>query len=585
MSKPDITLTLDGTTVLARPRLGAPPPAIGALDTLGLRRIGRTRATDVFRAQSVIQALRAAGAAVSVSDALLEKVREIELRSWLDLQAVDARLEAARKELAAVGQALRPYQRVGARWLASRPSGALLGDDMGLGKTVQVLCALPAAAPVLVVCPAKVKGEWLRQTKQFRPSLAASTLDTRAKFRFPRPGEILVCSYDVLPEMHEEECPRVWEKRCPGCSPHYPGAHRAGCDRFRKVCPGCVELPTPHQGSFVVFDEAHYIKNPEALRTESCRAIGQRFVDADGRRIGLTGTPLMNRPDELWHSLDALGLAAEAFDTWSNFKKLFAAKPREVWTTNKKTGQKTKKIRGLEWGDPLPEAPERLSRVMLRRLRGDVLQDLPEKSYKLIPVKVDRAALRACDKLLAAVGGLSQFADLLAKKKLPFELVSEARAALAAAKIPAMLEIVESYEESETPLVVFSAHRAPVDLLIDRDGWKTITGEAAEKPADVVAWFQDETNDVRGLGCTIGAAGTGLTLTRASHMLFVDQAWTPAQNEQAEARCLRLGQRNAVLVNVLVADHPLDERLAELLTQKRELFDAVVNGAAARVKE
>lgn len=584
--KPDATLTLLGRDVLLRVALLAEKK-----DTMkdllgGFRKQGRHWILDASRASKTIKTLREAGVTLEADEAVLSKLKEIELATWLDLQAVEARLEEAERELASSGERLREYQRRGVRWLASRSVSALLGDGPGLGKTLQTLASVPVHSPLLVICPVKVKGEWARQVARFRPSLKCTVVSGREGFRFPTPDEIVVANYDILPDTHKARCLRVEEKKCPGCSPFYPGAHRPGCDRFRRVCPGCTDLPTPSNGTIIVFDELHYLKNPKALRTESGRALGQRVVEAGGKRIGLTGTPLMNHPGELWDVLDVIGLSHEAFGSWSGFKEAFGAKPKEVHSKDKRTGKIRRQIRGLEWGEPKPEASERLSRVMLRRLMKDVLQDLPEKTYKLIPVEVDRKQLKACDQLMAEVermGGLDEMADLLGRKKLPFELISAARAALAAAKVPAMLDVVESYEEDETPLIVFSAHRAPIEVLADREGWKAILGSMAEAPKDVISWFQDESNlDVRGLGCTIGSAGTGLTLTRASHLLFVDQAWNPAQNDQAEARALRLGQKNAVLVNILVANHPLDERLAELLTEKKHLFTSVVDGAADR---
>jgi SNF2 family DNA or RNA helicase len=165
-----------------------------------------------------------------------------------------------------------------------------------------------------------------------------------------------------------------------------------------------------------------------------------------------------------------------------------------------------------------------------------------------------------------------------------FELLSAARAALATAKIPALLELVEDLEEQEEPCVIFSAHRAPIDALAEREGWAVITGDtSATKRTEIEEKFQR--GELRGIGATIAAGGTAITLTRASRMIFVDRDWTPALNEQAEDRIHRIGSKKPVLYTNLVADHVLDRRIAEVLGRKRALIDASVDAARLRAGE
>lgn len=162
-----------------------------------------------------------------------------------------------------------------------------------------------------------------------------------------------------------------------------------------------------------------------------------------------------------------------------------------------------------------------------------------------------------------------------------FEQFSEIRALLAEARIPAMLEEVESYEESDTPLVVFSAHKAPILELGKRDGWKIITGETKpEDRRDIVHAFQN--GQLKGIGLTIQAGGVGLTLTRASNALFVDLDWTPAMNIQAEDRICRIGQTSSkVLIKRMSSTHPLDVHMQELIEFKIALaYQALEAGIA-----
>jgi len=152
------------------------------------------------------------------------------------------------------------------------------------------------------------------------------------------------------------------------------------------------------------------------------------------------------------------------------------------------------------------------------------------------------------------------------------------RELLAKAKIPAMLNLVEEFEEQEEPLLVFSAHRAPIDTLAQREGWATITGDVSADERQVIAKdFQD--GKYKGLAMTIDAGGVALTLTRASQVLFVDRTFTPGLNEQAEDRVFRIGQTRGVIISTLVGDHYLDRRLASILCEKTELIKASVEAS------
>jgi superfamily II DNA or RNA helicase len=138
------------------------------------------------------------------------------------------------------------------------------------------------------------------------------------------------------------------------------------------------------------------------------------------------------------------------------------------------------------------------------------------------------------------------------------------------------LEWVEPYEDAGEPVVVFSAHRAPIDALGAREGWATITGDTpAAKRTEIVARFQ--AGELKGVACTIMAAGTGLTLTRACTCLFVDLDWTPALNVQAQDRLHRIGQTaQSVLYVRMVSDHPLDLHIQALIAKKMEMIAGAI---------
>lgn len=196
---------------------------------------------------------------------------------------------------------------------------------------------------------------------------------------------------------------------------------------------------------------------------------------------------------------------------------------------------------------------------------------------------IDAKTRRLADSIVATLKergiDLEDAETKLNLKDIPFELLSAVRKALATSKIPALLSLVEDYEESDEPLVVFSDHRAPVEVFEGRDGWATITGSTSpENRHDAVERFQ--AGELKGIAGTIKAMGIGLTLTRAHHVILNDLNWTPALNAQAEDRLCRIGQTRGVIVTRLVANHPLERRITELLVEKQKVIEASVEASA-----
>ena len=488
----------------------------------------KANAVPMDRAADLIAGLRAAGFGLTITpEASLALVEATGSR----LAAENAVLEIQAQE----GLSLYGFQEVGARFLARRRK-ALLGDQMGLGKTVQALVALPRAAAAVVICPAAVKHVWTSETRRWRKDLTPVILRGRGSFRWPRAGEVVITNYDVLPDA----------------------------------------LPATglQAGTVLISDEAHRLKDRKTLQTRRFRALSEAARVAGGKVWLLTGTPMLNRPPELWTVLESADLARDAFGSWTGFCRAFHA---------------YRGAYGMEWGAPDSTVPARLVSVGLFRRREDVLPDLPLKTYRNISVNgIDPRTAAICDAAVRAmeVAGVDlaeevQTAEAFRLDGPTFEEISRARAALAAAKVPALLEIVEEYEDAGEPVVVFSAHRAPVDVLGNRTGWGLITGDqSSEERTAAVEAFQ--AGRLRGLACTIQAGGVGLTLTKAAHVLFVDRAWTPALNVQAEDRVCRIGQTRGVVVTTLVAAHALDERVTEVLLEKERLIAATIDAAVGR---
>lgn len=512
----------------------------------------------VDRAHDVFRALRALGLKVRATRALVDAMPKAPPsraphRSSISpaspepapsLPSVEVHIAQVKADYARRGlPPLYRFQEDGVRWLSGR-SRALYADEMGLGKTISALSAVPYhATGVLVVCPAHLKGVWRDEARKWRPDLELTVLQGGGSFRWPRLGEILVVNYDVLPGVQDKN--ERW--RLP---PEFQHA------------PACL----------VICDEAHYVKSTDSQRAAKFRELSKAVLKSHGRVFLLTGTPLIGTPMDLWNVLRAGRLELEAFGSYPRFCELFDATPGRF---------------GMNWGIPDASVPDRLRRVMMRRLRRDVLPDLPEKSYRtLIVDDIDRETRNICDetiRLLAEAGvelTPSTSAADLRDNPLAFGVISAARTALAAAKIPYLVKVVEEYEASNEPLVVFSHSRAPVDVLAARRGWASITGDITdhEERADIARRFRE--GEFKGIALTFGSGGTGLTLcggaAAAAHMVICSRPWSPTDGDQGEDRLARIGQTRGVLITDLIADHIVDRRLWEILTRKRNLIDATL---------
>lgn len=434
------------------------------------------------------------------------------------------------------------YQVEGVKFLALH-NRALLGDDMGLGKTIQALTAIPNERAI-IVCPAALKFNWLNEFKRWRPNDFDIYVCDLNSFFLPKDREIVIINFESLPK---------W------LLPNKDYSNNLTAEQKEIL-----------SQTTLIVDECHRVKNYKAQMSQKVKTLSSSSKNV----WFLTGTPLMNRAADLYGILQAGDM--RALGSWDKFVSLF-------------NGYRTRF--GYEFGDPKPEVAEMMKRVMLRRLKSNVLKDLPPKihsSYQVSIRDTDSSDLNTFLLEIALSQGLvesaeelknsmSETAGLINMRDLPsFNHFSKIRSLLASSRIPAMLELVEDYEESATPLVVFSAHKAPIQALANRDGWRVIDGDVSPKErTDIVELFQ--AGKLKGVGLTIKAGGVGLTLTHASNVLFVDLDWTPALNVQAEDRLSRIGQKNSVNVIRMVSNHPLDIHIQHLLEYKTNIAQAALD--------
>lgn len=423
------------------------------------------------------------------------------------------------------GLNLYPFQRDGSRFL-TLGRDALLADEMGLGKTIQALMALPERAFGIVVAPRSLLLGWCREAQLWRPDLKFEVVD-REGLKGVIPGQFIVATPDAV-RLHHKTV----------------GLEYASAD--------------PQPGSVIILDEAHLYKNPEAARTESIQRLSTHF----DIRWALTGTPLANKPLDLWGTLSSIGLAMKMFGSRQNFDRIFGGVQDEhgayYWAKN------------VVDPDGLREAFRGRS---LRRLRRVVAPEIPEKTYTTIyhehpPVCTDedRATSGRFDP-----GSLNEKFD---------EVISAVQKKLAISKIPVMFSTVDRFIESGDALVVFSANLEPLKELREKYGCDLVIGATSIKDRDkAVEDFQSGRTKL--IGLQIKAGGVGINLTAAHHTLFVQRNFSVADCEQAEDRTPRIGQKHTCVIMDILSTHPLDEIIHRVLRSKARLMSATTSAIPA----
>lgn len=508
------------------------------------------------------------------------------------------------------------YQLTGARFLAMR-WGALLSDDKGLGKTAQFLLALPdegdlgGLAPVIMVCPSAVKGNWADEVELWRPDYSYVILQGRNSWVPPEPGVIHIVNYEVLPQREPRcRCGHTEDRHPldPGDVLDAPADHVAftcldcKCQKFRYRPPSMEEIRTRlgiRPETILGGDEVHRVKGPSSEQTKRWREVAA----VCSRAWGLSASPMMNHPNELFEVYNSLGVAEAAWGNKKHFQELF----------------KDFKKRGMApSGLAQEEIRERRSWVELGRTAEDVGLEMPPLRFEVRKVVLTSKDVARVEELLAQAmatqrawnlvkaGDLADPEEgedashefdrrrslLLGTTYIEAELIeairdaiemgpqskigpemSQIRKVLATAKLAVVRDYVIECEEADEPCVIFSAHREPARVFGNRKGWGEITGRRTrdQKDKDIRRFQRGE---LRGLGCTIRAAGVGLNLQRARLAGFVDWDWTPELNDQAAKRIHRRGQNRACLITSFVADHPVDRHVSTILNIKKRLIEA-----------
>ncbi|MFD5790016.1 SNF2-related protein [Streptomyces sp. NPDC127037] len=451
---------------------------------------------------------------------------------------------------------LRDYQLRGLAWLDRMTSlglGGCLADDMGLGKTITLIAlhlhrAHPA--PTLVICPASLLGNWHREINRFAPGVPVR--------RF-----------------------------------HGTGRTLAGADRgfvlttYGTMRSSAAELAA-HRWGLLVADEAQHVKNPHSSTAKALRTI------PSPARVALTGTPVENNLSELWALLD--------WTTPGLLGPLKAFRARHA-----RTVENTGTAAGL--GND--EAVERLSRLvrpfLLRRKKSDpgIAPELPPKTETDHPVFLTReqatlyeATVRETMAYIEASEGIARrglIMKLLASLKQicnhPAQYLKEDAARLTgrSGKLALLDELLDTILAEDGSVLVFTQYVTMARLLSAHLTARAIPsqllhgGTPVAERERMVDRFQS--GEVPVFLLSLKAAGTGLNLTRAAHVIHYDRWWNPAVEEQATDRAYRIGQTQPVQVHRLIAEGTVEDRIGEMLLAKRALADAVLGSGESALTE
>lgn len=456
------------------------------------------------------------------------------------------------------GLGFYPFQKAGIDFMRQRPA-TLLADDMGIGKTIQAIGVIncePSIERVLVVTKASLKENWKREMKKWlvRPM----EIGIATGQYWPSHANVICINYDVLGKWPNKLRAKEWD--------------------------------------LVILDESAAIKNREAKRTIAI--VGRKGRKTKGetdippipakRRLCLSGTPIENRPEELWTTLYFLDPAR-----WGSF---YGYAKRYCGMVSNGYGVDCSGATNL---DEL----QRILRetLMIRRRKADVLTELPPKTRVVVELDTDGLEDAIADEercferhrndleqaqakieLARASESDEEFKTAvkgLASATVAFTEMARVRHNTAVSKLPQVIAAIrEDMEETGRKMILFGHHRDVLHPLAEAfPGSVLITGETPpELRQGICDRFQTDPNCGPFIG-SIRACGEGLTLTAARLVIFIEQDWCPGKVSQAEDRAHRIGQKDNVLVKHYVLPGTIDARMIQTIVAKQEVIDKALD--------
>ncbi len=419
---------------------------------------------------------------------------------------------------------LYPFQKIGVAFTELTDGNCLLCDQMGLGKTCQAIAfAERRKCKTLIVCPASLKLVWKDEIKKFtrKDSYVVSSNDS-----ITSTYQYTVINYDILEKKKEEINKEEWD--------------------------------------LLICDEAHFLKNPKAKRTKAVHSIKDKFK----YRILLTGTPILNRPVELYSLLNIVRPGEWGSFMWYAKRYCNATKGYWGWDFSGSSNEE--------------ELKEKLEPIMIRRLKEDVLDELPSKIYQEVRLEMTNSTKVKYDKILDDLRDYlieyKGYSDRAADKAVRAEVfvrINELRQLVIEDKISALNSIIEGMNGDK--IIVFSDYVTPLKKIHEAYPKSSVifSGEQSlEERREVIQKFQTD-DKIKIFLVLIKAAGVGITLTSANKVLFLSLPWVPGEMDQAIDRCHRIGQKDTVNIYPLLCGE-IDEYMNEILNTKRDTINKII---------
>lgn len=462
-----------------------------------------------------------------------------------------------------IPETLFPFQKEGVEKMLSMNTNILLADEMGLGKTVQgaVYLALKKnSVPALIVCPASLKMNWAREIEKWTPYKTYIIEGKNPQYltkEFIEKYPVWIINYDILGSENKEEKQAEMERRKKAKANGFPVRKKT-----IKVNGWCDEL-IKHDFQTIIADEVQYIAEPETIRARAMIQISSALKNS--KKLFISGTPYETKTSQFFTCLSIL--APNEFNNRYKYLMRYCDPVKTFFGW---------KFDGLSNAE---ELHEKIGKFMIRRLKKDVMTQLPPKIRAVIPMQVcneDRKIYDDVDRQFE-----EDIRNGVKDKKQQLGHIAHLKQASYQAKEKAVIKWIKDYLTFQNKkLVVFIYHHSTYDALMKEFGYCSVGLTGATPPDErqnVVDKFQNDEKTFLFIG-QIKASGVGLTLTKASATCFVEFGSTAPQHEQAEDRVHRIGQEaDSVMAYYLILENSIEQDIMNTLERRNKDLKKVMN--------